>query len=291
MIIPSEKLKDIIYAISGSFKFRPGIIEKDYYITLILNEINLIFGDLIIFKGGTLLNKVYFEYHRLSVDLDFTYKQHVDLSSRSKRSLAIKPIREKMPALLNKLELTSEFPDGTGFNNSTQYVFELFYPSIITNRREMVKLEVSLRQQPIQKPVTNTLHHFFQDPFTGEDLMPKGSILSLTLVEAVAEKLKAAISRKGIAIRDFYDLWYIHKSGFDFQASGFVTLFKKKLSFENYKGSYHPNFGLDQDQITTLRKQIDTDLLPVIQFEEPFDLDEVFDAFNKTMKTLAYKGG
>lgn len=34
--------------------------------------------------------------------------------------------------------------------------------------------------------------------------------------KAVAEKLKAAISRKDAAIRDYYDLWHIAEFGFDF---------------------------------------------------------------------------
>ena len=39
MSIDREKLKDIIPAIAGKLKFRPAIIEKDYYLTVILNNI------------------------------------------------------------------------------------------------------------------------------------------------------------------------------------------------------------------------------------------------------------
>ena len=46
------------------------------------------------------------------------------------------------------------------------------------------------------------------------DLIPAqkdqtGNILSLSMNEAVAEKLKAAITRKEAAIRDYFDLWHI----------------------------------------------------------------------------------
>ncbi|MBU4204495.1 MAG: nucleotidyl transferase AbiEii/AbiGii toxin family protein [Acidobacteria bacterium] len=51
--------------------FRASLIEKDYYLTLILSKINELSQDLI-FKGGTCLNKIYYSYYRLSEDLDFS---------------------------------------------------------------------------------------------------------------------------------------------------------------------------------------------------------------------------
>lgn len=169
---------------------------------------------------------------------------------------------------------------GEGFNNSTQYVFSLFYPSFVTGKDENIKLEISLRQAPFDKPVHNLITHFYKDPFTGEDLIPRNKILSLTLKEAVAEKLKAAITRKDVAIRDYYDLWFISQTKFDFKDKHFFSLFKKKLEADGYKSEYAHNFGLDQKSIELLYRQIGTELLPVIRVGENFDLDKVFDRFN-----------
>ncbi len=220
-------------------------------------------SDKIVFKGGTLLNKVHLNYHRLSEDLDFTYD--VPLSTRSQRSKAITPIREKMPDFLRVLQLTSDNPKGEGFNNSTQYVFKVKYPSIIMARDENIKIEISLRQPPLDKPIHNAIKHFYQDPFTGEDLFPSGKVLSLSLNEAVAEKLKASISRKDAAIRDYYDLWHIAESGFDFYQDKFIKLFKRKLSDEGRDIDYRKDFGLSADKLSILRRQVDTDLMPVIR--------------------------
>jgi predicted nucleotidyltransferase component of viral defense system len=280
-----EKLEKIIPIIAQKHHFRLEIIEKDYYLTHILNNVESHLSDKIIFKGGTLLNKVHLNYHRLSEDLDFTYFSDAGLDARSKRSRAITPIREKMPEFLNLLELKSDKPEGEGFNNSTQYVFNLMYPSFITGEDEKIKLEISLRQPPIDKPVHNVIKHFYQDPFTGKDLIPTNKVLSLSLNEAVAEKLKAAITRRDVAIRDYYDLWYIAEAKFDFKNKQFVSIFKKKLEAEKYKGDYGHNFGLSDDEITALRRQVDTDLLPVIRVGEEFDLDKVLDRFNKILTT------
>ena len=278
MLIDREKLKDILPAIAGKLKFRPAIVEKDYYLTVILNQIETRLSERIVFKGGTLLNKIHLNYHRLSEDLDFTW--HGEVGTRSERSRAIAPIREKMPEFLKAIGLTSDKPEGEGFNNSTQYLFKLKYPSVFMEKEESVKLEISLRQPPLDKPVHNVIKHFYQDPFTGEDLFPPGKVLSLSLNEAVAEKLKAAMTRRDVAVRDYYDLWHIAESGFDFYQGGFIKLFKSKLSAEGHTVDYRKNFGLKSDQIALLRSQIDLHLAPVIRTGEKFDLEKVFERFN-----------
>ena len=281
-----DRLEKIIPFIAEKFNFRFDIIEKDYYLTLILNSVESHLSDKIVFKGGTLLNKIHLNYHRLSEDIDFTYFNPEGLETRSVRSRAITPIREKMPVLLKLLELKSKKPEGEGFNNSTQYVFNISYPSFISGKDESIKLEISLRQTPIDKPVHNVITHFYKDPFTGEDLIPKKKILSLSFNEAVAEKLKAAITRRDLAIRDYYDLWHIAKAGFDFHNKKFLSIFKKKLKGEGYKGDYRYNLGLDENAIKLLHRQIETDLMPVIRLGESFDLKKVFARFNNILKDI-----
>ncbi|MBE0432658.1 nucleotidyl transferase AbiEii/AbiGii toxin family protein [candidate division WOR-3 bacterium] len=132
-----EKLKDIIPALARKYKFRPAIVEKDYYLTIILNNIETGLSDKLVLKGGTLLNKIYFSYRRLSEDLDFVYSGGRILTSRSARSKAITPIREMMPRFLELLDLRSKNPMGEGFNNSTQYFFDISYPSFLQERRKV----------------------------------------------------------------------------------------------------------------------------------------------------------
>lgn len=286
MLIDREKLKDIIPVIAGQQKFRTAIIEKDYYLTVILNNIESLLSDRIVFKGGTLLNKIHLNYHRLSEDLDFTYYGNYgkdELSRRSQRSKAIMPIRDKMSEFLKKLEFKTDNPRGEGFNNSTQYIFYVKYPSFVTGKDENIKIEIALRQPLLDKPVHNVIRHFYQDPFTGEDLIPIHKVLSLSFNEAVAEKLKAAISRRDVAIRDYYDLWHIAESGFDFFHVKFIRLFKRKLADEGYEGNYKQNFGLSSDKISLLQRQVETDLRPVIRAGEKFDLDKVFERFNSIL--------
>ncbi|MBU4311113.1 MAG: nucleotidyl transferase AbiEii/AbiGii toxin family protein [Candidatus Omnitrophica bacterium] len=280
----NDKLKDIINSIADEQGFRPAIIEKDYHLTMVLNAVNEHLSRDIVFKGGTLLNKVYLNYHRLSEDLDFSYRNDIDVSTRSKRSKAITPIRKKMPSFLSFLGLTSDNPEGEGFNNSTQYLFKLQYPSIILKRKESIKFEISLRQPSFLPPITVPVKHFYQDPFNGEDLFPQGAILALSLEESVAEKLKAAISRLTPAIRDYYDLGHFIKTGFDFARPNFLKMVNEKLRLDGYTRDYSRNLGLQDAEIQELKRTLKDDLAPMIRMDEKFDLDKVLKYFNKLFK-------
>jgi predicted nucleotidyltransferase component of viral defense system len=276
----SDRLKDIINFISDKQGFRPAIIEKDYHLTMILNAVNEHLSRDIVFKGGTLLNKVYLNYHRLSEDLDFSYRSDVDVSTRGKRSKAITPVRKKMPSFLSFLGLTSDNPQGEGFNNSTQYLFKLNYQSIIMKRTESIKVEISLRQLSLLPPITVRVKHFIKILLAERIYFP-GNVLALSLEESVAEKLKAAISRLTPAIRDYYDLGHFIKTGFDFARPDFLKMVNKKLKLDGHERDYSHNLGLSEQAIEELKRVSESDLTPMIRTNEKFDLDEVLAYFNK----------
>jgi hypothetical protein len=60
-------------------KIALGVLEKDYVLTEVLKSLSQVVSlkDLLIFKGGTALRKVYFIDWRYSEDLDFTAKHEV----------------------------------------------------------------------------------------------------------------------------------------------------------------------------------------------------------------------
>lgn len=70
MIKPGE-----IQQIASSLQLKDTQIEKDYIISWILKGVysNDFLKNRLVFKGGTLLRKVYYPEYRLSEDLDFTF--------------------------------------------------------------------------------------------------------------------------------------------------------------------------------------------------------------------------
>jgi len=88
-----KKEKDFLEAIrktSQNSGFSEILIEKDYYCSLLLREIFQTKDHLLVFKGGTLLNKCYAGFYRLSEDLDFSISDKPKTSRKQRLSLAKK---------------------------------------------------------------------------------------------------------------------------------------------------------------------------------------------------------
>jgi len=184
------------------------LIEKDYYLTLILSQISKI-SENIVFKGGTCLNKIYFNFYRLSEDLDFTMIQPSDKSTRSERRIIIQPVKDGIIELAKDFGMKVDPENNAGHNESKQYIFSLLYPSVVRQSTGRIKIEIGLRYNPILVPVVGKVQHAFLHPFTGVPLFDGGYVKCLALNELLAEKLRAAATRLQIAPRDFYDLDFV----------------------------------------------------------------------------------
>ena len=62
---------DAVIAASNAYHVSPAIIEKDYFVTVILKRLTKKIPG-ILFKGGTSLSKCYKLIHRFSEDIDLT---------------------------------------------------------------------------------------------------------------------------------------------------------------------------------------------------------------------------
>ena len=75
--------KEIIEQVAIKNTIAPEIVEKDYYVTLILRLLSEKL-DNIVFKGGTSLSKGYNVINRFSEDIDITFDEHIGESRRKK---------------------------------------------------------------------------------------------------------------------------------------------------------------------------------------------------------------
>lgn len=93
------------------------------------------------------------------------------------------------------------------------------------------------------------------------------------LEEGMAEKFRAALSRREVAVRDFYDIDYsVRMLGLNPLDSAFIELVRQKLAVPGN----HP-VDLSDQRLVLLRRQIDSQLKPVLRrgdFEK-FDLERV----------------
>lgn len=251
------------------YGFANRLVEKDYYCSLILGYLYQQNNNKIIFKGGTCLNKVYAGFYRMSEDLDFSISTEID-SKRAHRRGIIEPYK----GIVNLIKKT--IPEFTlsqplkGYNNSTQYIAYLEYNSVVTGMSERIKIEIGLREPFLDIPVTMEAKTLIEDPFSGEKI--DLTVTCMSLKEVYAEKVRAALTRREPAIRDYYDLWYaVNHDIIDEEDRLFISMINKKLSVP---GTDFPSISNEIRII--LKRQIETELKTVLRVNDfkGFKLDE-----------------
>ena len=176
----NDKFLNILGSTSALTGFPLVLLEKDYYLTLLLSGINEL-SEKLVFKGGTCLNKIYYSYYRLSEDLDFTMTHPEGKITRSKKQKTIKPIKEKLQRFLSNYDIAIDNVEGAGRNESSQYVFPLKYKSAVLGTEQLIKLEIGLRFNPILPIQKQIVNHQFLHPFTKEPLFDAGKVNCLSL--------------------------------------------------------------------------------------------------------------
>jgi len=285
-----EEFLKILERTSAQTGFPLRLLEKDYYITVVLSGINELNNGLVL-KGGTCLSKIYYSYYRLSEDLDFTLQLPTNNTTRAIRRNAIKPIKETIRSFLKKFNMSIKNLDKAGHRESTQYIYYLDYDSVVLNKKESIKLEIGLRFNPLLPGVTKKVNHKFLHPFTKEPLFDTGSVNCLALKELVAEKLRASATRGVIAGRDFYDLGFLLRENFDFNDKEQLGLFRKKLKEDDFSSDlskYQINLGRTSKEIDEMMSRIEDELFPVLTLDEQksFNMHKTLNMLNKVFRSI-----
>lgn len=112
------------------------------------------------------------------------------------------------------------------------------------------------------------------NPITNRPIVTALSIPCLSRVEAMAEKLRAAVTRREVAIRDFYDIDYAaHKLNLDLQDPSLLGLVRGKISVPG-----NDPVDVSDSRLAELRLQLNSQLKPVLRAQDydAFDLEAVF---------------
>ena len=150
----------------------------------------------IVFKGGTVLKKVYFPEYRFSEDLDFTLILGETTNEQifSWFTVVFDNVRRAANIPLAFLE-DNEHEDG-GINFYIGFVGPL--GGLGANKK--VKVDISRGENLIQTPVMREVFLPYSD-------LQRHSLLCYTLEEILVEKLRSVMQR--MQARDVYDIWYL----------------------------------------------------------------------------------
>jgi len=252
--------------------FPSRLIEKDYFCTVLLQHMAAIDAELV-FKGATCLAKVHASFYRLSEDIDFAIPTPVDASrtQRSRRARDLKAAVQRIDQDLAGFRVTTPM---TGANNSTQYIAVLGYSSLVSPQEETIKIEVGLREPLILPSMQAEVRTLLLDPVNELPMVPLPSVECLSWEEAMAEKFRAALSRRDVAVRDFYDIDHaVHRLGFPVLGPGFVELVRAKLAVPG-----NESIDVSAGRLDDLRLQVDPELRPVLRAQDfaEFNLERAF---------------
>ena len=220
MIKPGE-----IQKIAREVKVRDQQIEKDYILSWILQGIaqHDELSKIIVFKGGTVLKKVYFKNYRFSEDLDFTLLN--DEITNKQIFLWFHDIFEFIREEANiPLEIidNNEYEDG-GINFYISYIGPL--GGLGANKR--VKIDISRSEHLEFEPITKDVILVYSD-------QEKHKLLCYSLEEMLVEKMRSVMQR--MQARDFYDIWYLLEvQGMD--VAFYMNEFKAKCESKRLKAS------------------------------------------------------
>jgi len=252
--------------------FPARLIEKDYFCSVLLSRLSAV-NKKLVFKGGTCLAKVHAGFYRLSEDLDFVIPMDVAASrrERSRKVTGLKIAFSKLPHGADCFEVVDPL---TGANDSTQYAGSMRYVSRLSGQAETVKVEISLREPLIKPFVAGQSQTLLLDPISGNPVVPPVTVPSIDRTEAFAEKFRAAMTRREVAIRDFYDIDYaVRMLGIKIQTTEFLGLVREKLAVPD-----NGPVSVGLDRLEQLRWQLAGQLKPVLRQADfnAFDLDNAF---------------
>jgi hypothetical protein len=95
---------------------------------------------------------------------------------------------------------------------------------------DLIKIEVGLRESVIDPAIVGAAKTLLLDPIGEVPLVEPVKVNCLSRLEASAEKFRAALSRRDVAIRDFYDLDHaVQRQGLKADAADVIDLVRKKL--------------------------------------------------------------
>lgn len=267
----AELFREAVAFTAAETGFAARLIEKDYFCSLVLEHSGRA-DSTIVFKGGTCLAKVHAEFYRLSEDLDFVVSVPIEAPRAERRRRAAGPKAAMLHAGEQPgLRLVS---GPTGANNSTQYTAVVGYDSLLGLQAEAVKVEVGLREPLLTPAEPHKAHTLLLNPISGKAFVPPLVATCISFEEAMAEKLRAALSRREVAIRDFYDVDHaVQRLGLRTEDSALLALVRRKLAVPG-----NDPVDVSSSRLDALRLQLAPRLKPVLRERDfaEFDLERAF---------------
>lgn len=282
----ADLFRDALSFTQSETGFSTRLIEKDYYCSLLLEDSLADSVPGLAFKGGTSLSKVHADFYRLSEDLDFGISTPAD-APRSQRRKRVAALKAHLAGIGKRSPCFQVVDPLRGYNNSTQYGGRVSYRSLLTGQDDFIRLEVSVREPIIEPTDELPARTLLMDPFRRVPALDSIPVAALSCREAYAEKLRAALTRRDPAVRDFYDVDHAFRTGhIQPKDDRLIDLVRRKLAIPG-----NEPIDVSEEKLENLRKQVDVQLKPVLRESDfaEFNIDHALEIVRRFAEPLLPK--
>lgn len=193
-----DLFREVVLSASDAFGIPIPIIEKDYYVTMILKQLSEKAAGCV-FKGGTSLSKCYHVIERFSEDIDITFMNALSAGARKRLK------NEIIAGISKELELPiSDWQNAKSRRDYNCYTFQ--YSSIggmiPTSLIQGVKMEISLIS--IAFPTTQMEVDSYVFQFLQKDNLEIATDYNLLPFQMTLQTLDRTLADKVFALCDYY---------------------------------------------------------------------------------------
>lgn len=195
-----ETFTELVTATANELHIPPGIIEKDYYITLTLRELSSRVKGMV-FKGGTSLTKCYQILERFSEDIDISFAASEGIPGDSRKRQLKKAVVASMEALQFPIINLNETRSRRSYN-----CYQASYPSLYDTLLQMepkliIETYIALLPFPtIHQMADNYIYRFLK--LTGQENLAEE--FDLMPFEINTQTIERTLVDKIFAICDYY---------------------------------------------------------------------------------------
>lgn len=170
--------------------------EKDYLLEVTLFNLYKEVGNVLAFKGGTSLFKLY-SLNRFSDDLDFTLVSH---------KIKVDKLFTKVIKNLSSIGIEGKIREIDEYRSQKNIKLELRGPLFDGNPKNIsfVNINISLKEKPLYDLEQRKIFSQYAD-------IPAFDAFVMKLDELFAEKVRALLTRD--KARDAYDVWFLLNKG------------------------------------------------------------------------------
>lgn len=195
-----EAFSELIIAASNELHIPPGIIEKDYYVTLALRELAARVKGMV-FKGGTSLTKCYQILDRFSEDIDISYAASEGIPGESRKRQLKKAVVSSIESMGFSVANLEETRSRRSYNCYRASYSSIYSPLLELKPELVIETYIALLPFPtVNRMADNYIYRFLK--MTEQEGLAEE--FDLAPFEITTQAIERTLIDKVFAICDYY---------------------------------------------------------------------------------------